>query len=121
MGALVVQQVKLQAFYRLQGLGLTSGGGRGEVVVQALVFVAAPLLLQELQGVSAGNLQEEASRLSLVKVVGVCAKESERGCGRTFGQLQSISKAKRRRTWDIPLTLGGCGLVGTRTQRSPDT
>lgn len=39
--------------------GLTCGGGRGIEVVQALVFVAAPLLLHKLQGVSRGELQEE--------------------------------------------------------------
>ena len=32
----------------LGGEGLTGGGGRGVEVVQALVFVAAPLLLHKL-------------------------------------------------------------------------
>lgn len=42
-----------------RGGGLTCGGGRGVEVVQALVFVAAPLLLHKIQGVSRGDLQEE--------------------------------------------------------------
>lgn len=43
--------------------GLTCGGGRGIEVVQALVFVVAPLLLHKLQGVSRGELQEEKNLL----------------------------------------------------------
>lgn len=39
--------------------GLTSGRPCGVDVVQALISVAAPLLLQKLQGVSVGDLQEE--------------------------------------------------------------
>lgn len=43
----------------LGGEGLTRSGGCGVEVVQALVFVAAPLLLHKLQGVSRGDLREE--------------------------------------------------------------
>lgn len=52
--------------------------------------------------------------------VWVCEKEIE-AVKRTFVQLQSVSKAKRKHTCDIPLLLGGWGSVGTRTQKRPDT
>lgn len=46
-----------------------------------------------------------------------CVRERK---SRTFAQLQSISKTKRKHTWDIPLMLGGWGSVGIRTQRRPE-
>lgn len=49
----------------LEREGLTCGGGRDIEVVQALVFVAAPLLLHKLQGVSRRELQEEETSLKL--------------------------------------------------------
>lgn len=43
---------------RVKGGGLTHGRGCGVDEVQALVLVAAPLLLYELEGVGSSDLRE---------------------------------------------------------------
>lgn len=117
----------------LGGEKLTCRRGCGVEFVQALVTVAAPLLLHKLQRVSRGDLREEVNPHvrrhehhhnafihSLLLQIVLSRNLSAAG-KRTFVQLQSMSKAKRKHTWDIPLMLGGWGSVGTRTQRRTNT
>ncbi|KAF3844086.1 hypothetical protein F7725_016134 [Dissostichus mawsoni] len=58
--------------------------------------------------------------VSKTHLIVVCENERDT-MSRTFVQLQSKSKAKRRHTWDIPLTLGGWGWFQvTNEQYNPE-
>lgn len=113
----------------LGGKQITCWRGRGTEVVKALVLVAAPLLLHKLKRVSRGDLKGE--RKFLLMTLRSRRVNQEKGNifenwhvkvnnagSHTFLQLQSMSKAKRRHTWDIPLMLGRWGW-GPKHRRGP--